>query len=190
VIFGVPTKSERILACRMLLIELVKGIIFDMPGLNNISEDGLLRTSDGSRCEPRVEYHGYPRVVDWGMPDDVHAGDFTFSVINTALAVGATDIQLTPIDEAGVVSVHFRIGSEYIRQAPLTGIQFGFIAILLAHIATPSVFESESYEGTSFFTDKDGAPYYARFSKFKLSDNRTSVLIRLLPAPQRIQSAA
>jgi hypothetical protein len=161
-----------------------------MPGLNNISEDGLLRTSDGSRCEPRVEYHGYPRVVDWGMPDDVHAGDFTFSVINTALEVGATDIQLTPIDEAGVVSVHFRIGSEFIRQASLTGIQFGFIAILLAHIATPSIYDSASDDETSYFTDKSGAPFYVRYSKFKLGDNRTSILIRLLPAPQRIQSAA
>jgi hypothetical protein len=169
----------------------VKGIIFDMPGLNNISEDGLLWTSDGSRCQPKVEYHGYPRVVDWGMPDDVHAGDFTFSVINTALEVGATDIQLTPIDEAGVVSVHFRIGSEFIRQASLTGIQFGFIAILLAHIAKPSIYDHQSYDGTnSYFTDKSGAQFYVRFSKFKLGDNRTSILIRLLPAPQRIQSAA
>jgi type II secretory ATPase GspE/PulE/Tfp pilus assembly ATPase PilB-like protein len=161
-----------------------------MQGLENISEDGLLRTDDGIRCKPQVEHDLYPRVVDWGMPEDVHAGDFTFSVIEAALAVGASDIQLTPIEESGVVSVHFRIGSEFIRQAPLTQIQFGFIAILLAHIATPNEYEPESPPVVRYFNDSEGTPYFVRFSKIRVVGRQTAILIRLIVDQTHAQFAA
>jgi hypothetical protein len=164
--------------------------ILDMQGLQYISEDGLLRTDDGSRCKPKVEHNPYPRVVDWGMPDDVHAGDFTFSVIEAALAAGASDIQLTPIEESGVVSVHFRIGSEFIRQAPLTQIQFGFIAILLAHIATPNDYGPESPPVVNYFRDSAGTPYFVRFSKIRVGSQQTAILIRLIVDQTRAQFAA
>jgi hypothetical protein len=167
----------------------VESIFFDMQGLDDISEDGLLRTIDGNRCEPKIEHNPYPRVVDWGMPDDVHAGDFTFSVIEAALAANASDIQLTPIEKSGAVSVHFRIGSEFIRQAPLTQIQFGFIAILLAHIATPSGYNLESPPVVRYFTDGDRSRYFVRFSKIRVGDSQTAILIRLF-VTQRVQSAA
>jgi len=163
---------------------------FDMQGPSDISEDGLLRTIDGNRCNPKVEHNPYPRVVDWGMPDNVHAGDFTFCVIEAALGSDATDIQLTPIEESGDVSVHFRIGSEFIRQAPLTQIQFGFIAILLAHIATPSGYNLESPSVVRYFTAESGNRYHVRFSKIRVDKNHTAILIRLFVTQQRVQSAA
>jgi hypothetical protein len=162
--------------------------ILDMHELENISEDGLLRSNEGSRCEPKVEHNPYPRVVDWGMPEDVHAGDFAFTVIEAALAAGASDIQLTPIEETGMVSVHFRIGSEFIGQAPLTQIQFGFIAILLAHIATPNGYGSE--EIPKFFRDGSGTPYFVRFSKIRVGSQKTAILIRLTIDHRHAQFAA
>src|SRR6266481_9173002 len=104
----------------------------------------LLRPAEGSKAEPQFVHDPYPRVIDWGMPEDVHAGDFTFSVLEAALQAGGTEIQLTPLEAFGEVSVHFKIGSEFIRQQPLTQIQFGFIAILLAYIATPSSYHPAS----------------------------------------------
>src|SRR6516165_2734426 len=98
---------------------------------------GYLRPTEGSKAEPQFIHDPHPRVIDWGMPEDVHAGDFTFAVLEAALAAGASEIQLTPIEHFGEVSVHFKIGSAFIRQEPLTQIQFGLIGILLAHIATP-----------------------------------------------------
>jgi type II secretory ATPase GspE/PulE/Tfp pilus assembly ATPase PilB-like protein len=161
-----------------------------MHEFQNISEDGLLRTTEGSRCKPKVEHNPYPRVVDWGMPDDVHAGDFAFSVIEAALDAGASDIQLTPIEETGIVSVHFRIGSEFIRQAPLTQIQFGFIAILLAHIATPDDTESEQAPVAKFFSNAAGTHYFVRFSKIRVGSQKTAILIRLTVDHPHAQFAA
>ena len=134
--------------------------------------DKLLRPVDGSRCNPKIVHDPLPRVVDWGMPGDVHAGDFAFSVIEAALSVGASDIQLTPQDEASEVSVHFKIGSDFILQAPMTQIQFGFIAIMLAHIANPSRDESH-------FSTADGTLYSLRFFKIRLLDNHTALRIHL-----------
>src|ERR1700748_3996533 len=106
----------------------------------NGPEKQLLRPAEGSKCKPRIVHDPYPRVIDWGMPEDVNAGDFTFSVLEAALEAGASEIQLTPVEEFGKVSVHFKIGSEFIRQKSLTPIQFGFIDILLTHIATISLY--------------------------------------------------
>ena len=139
---------------------------------------GLLRPADGSKCAPQIVHDPYPRVIDWGMPEDVHAGDFTFSVLEAALQAGGSEIQLTPLEAFGEVSVHFKIGSEFIRQQSLTQIQFGFIAILLAHIATPSGY-NESPQMIRYFYTKDGTQYYIRFSKIRVADNNTAILIRL-----------
>jgi len=123
------------------------------------------------------------------MPEDVHAGDFTFSVLEAALQAGGTEIQLTPLEAFGEVSVHFKIGSEFIRQQPLTQIQFGLIAILLAHIATPSSYP-ESSQMIRYFYTKDGTQYYIRFSKIRVADNNTAILIRLFVTEEATQSAA
>jgi hypothetical protein len=155
----------------------------------NAPDNGLLRPAEGTKCEPRVEHDLHPRVIDWGMPEDVNAGDFTFAVLETALEVGASEIQLTPMDKLGEVSVHFKIGSEFIAQKPLTPIQFGFIAILLAHIATLSRHPTESPSSIRYFYTRDQRPYYLRFSKIRLGDHSTAILISLFvtegsPEPQ------
>ena len=149
----------------------------------------LLRPGDGSKCAPQVVHDPYPRVVDWGMPEDVHAGDFTFSVLEAALRAGGSEIQLTPLEAFGEVSVHFKIGSEFIRQQSLTQIQFGFIAILLAHIATPSGYNASPHVIRYFYTN-DGTQYYIRFSKIRVADNSTAILIRLFVTEEATQSAA
>jgi hypothetical protein len=151
-------------------------------------DQGLLRPAYGSKCEPQIVHDPYPRVIDWGMPEDVHAGDFTFSVLEAALQAGGTEIQLTPLEALGEVSVHFKIGSEFIRQQPLTQIQFGLIAILLAHIATPSGYHPESSQMIRYFRTKDGTQYHIRFSKIRLADSNTAILIRLFE--EATQSAA
>ena len=143
-----------------------------MSSVNPSDRHKLLRPIDGNRCNPKIVHDPAPRVVDWGMPEDVHAGDFTFSVIEAALSVGASDIQLTPLDEASEVSVHFKIGSNFILQAPMTQIQFGFIAIMLAHIANPSSDENQ-------FVAPDQTPYTLRFFKIRLLDNHTALRIHL-----------
>lgn len=143
------------------------------------SENRLLRPAEGSRCEPRVVHDLYPRVIDWGMPEDVNAGDFTFAVLETALAVGASEIQLTPLEKLGEVSVHFKIGSEFIAQQPLTQIQFGFIAILLAHIATLTRYATESPSSIRYFYTPDQRQFYLQFSKIRLGDHSTAILISL-----------
>jgi hypothetical protein len=143
-----------------------------MSPVNPSERDKLLRPIDGSRCNPKIEHNPAPRVVDWGMPEDVHAGDFTFSVIEAALSVGASDIQLTPLDESSEVSVHFKIGSDFILQASMTQIQFGFIAILLSHIANPSADDNR-------YVAPDGTPYSLRFFKIRLLDNHTALRIHL-----------
>jgi hypothetical protein len=143
-----------------------------MSSVNPSDRYKLLRPIDGNRCNPKIVHDPAPRVVDWDMPEDVHAGDFTFSVIEAALSVGASDIQLTPLDEASEVSVHFKIGSDFILQAPMTQIQFGFIAILLAHIANPSGDDNQ-------FVAADGTPYSLRFFKIRLLDNHTALRIHL-----------
>jgi hypothetical protein len=145
----------------------------------NAPDTGPLRPAEGSQCEPRIVHDHYPRVIDWGMPEDVNAGDFTFAVLETALQVGATEIQLTPLEQLGEVSVHFKIGSEFIAQQPLTQIQFGFIAILLAHIATLSRFPAESPSSIRYFHSRDQRRYYLRFSKIRLGDHSTAILISL-----------
>jgi len=139
----------------------------------------LLRAGEESQCQPRIVHDPYPRVIDWGMPEDANAGDFTFSVLEAALEVGASEIQLTPLAEFGEVSVHFRIGSEFIGQKPLTQIQFGLIAILLAHIATISPYAPESPQLRRYFHTRDHRQYYVRFSKIRLGDHTTAILIRL-----------
>ena len=156
----------------------------------NGPDQGLLRPTEGSKCKPRIGRDPYPRVIDWGEPDDVNAGDFTFSVLEAALEAGASEIQLTPIEEFGEVSVHFKIGSEFIRQKPLTQIQFGFIAILLAHIATLSRYGSDSPPLIRYFYTPDQKPYYVRFSKIRLADHATAILIRLFVTEESTQSAA
>jgi hypothetical protein len=153
-------------------------------------DQGLLRPAYGIKCEPQIAHDPYPRVIDWGMPEDVHAGDFTFSVLEAALQAGGTEIQLTPLEALGEVSVHFKIGSEFIRQQPLTQIQFGLIAILLAHIATPSGYKAESPQMIRYFRTKDGTQYYIRFSKIRLADSNTAILIRLFVKEEATQSAA
>src|ERR1700733_11602585 len=145
----------------------------------NAAGNGRLRPAEGTKCVPRVVHDLHPRVIDWGMPEDVNAGDFTFAVLETALEVGASEIQLTPLEEFGEVSVHFRIGSEFIGQKPLTQIQFGLIAILLAHIATLSPYGVESRDSIRFFCTRDHRQYYLRFSKIRLGDHTTAILIRL-----------
>jgi hypothetical protein len=144
----------------------------------------LLRPEEGSKCQPRFAGYPYPRVIDWRMPEDANAGDFTFSVLEAALEVGASEIQLTPLAEYGEVSVHFRIGSEFIGQKSLTQIQFGYIAILLAHIATLSPYGSESRDLIRYFCTQDHQQYYVRFSKIRLGDHTTAILIRLFPTEE------
>jgi hypothetical protein len=155
----------------------------------NGPDQGLLRPTEGSKCKPRIVRDPYPRVIDWGEPDDVNAGDFTFSVLEAALEAGASEIQLTPIEEFGEVSVHFKIGSELIRQKPLTQIQFGFIAILLAHIATLSRYGSNSPPLIRYFHTQDHRQYSVRFSKIRL-DHATAILITLFVTEEATESAA
>jgi hypothetical protein len=156
----------------------------------NRPDNGLLRPPEGSKCEPRMETYPYPRVIDWGMPEDVNAGDFTFSVLEAALEAGASEIQLTPQEDSGEVSVHFKIGSEFIGQKSLTQVQFGFIAILLAHIATLSPYPSECPSSIRYFYTQDHRQYYIRFSKILLGDRSTALLIRLLVTDIATESAA
>jgi hypothetical protein len=156
----------------------------------NGPDNRLLRPAEGTKCEPRMVHYPYPRVIDWGMPEDVNAGDFTFSVLESALQAGASEIQLTPLEESGEVSVHFKIGSEFIGQKPLTQIQFGFIAILLAHIATLSRYASESPNLRRYFYTPDQRQYYVRFLKIRLGDNTTAILIRLFVTEEATKSAA
>jgi hypothetical protein len=146
---------------------------------SNAPDIRRLRPAEGAKCEPRMVHYPYPRVVDWGMPEDVNAGDFTFSVLEAALEAGASEIQLTPLEKFGEVSVHFKIGSEFIGQQPLTQIQFGFIAILLAHIATLSRYGAESASSIRYFYTPDQRQYYVRFSKILLGDHTTAILISL-----------
>ena len=82
---------------------------------------GLLRTADGSKCQPQIVRDPYPRVVDWGMPEDVHAGDFTFSVLEAALQAGGSEIQLTPLEAFGEVRV---VGNEGGGEPALKGAIF------------------------------------------------------------------
>jgi hypothetical protein len=124
------------------------------------------------------------------MPEDVNAGDFTFSVLEAALEAGASEIQLTPLEEFGEVSVHFRIGSEFIGQKPLTQIQFGLIAILLAHISTLSPYALESPDLIRYFHTPDHRQYYIRFSKIRLGDRSTAILIRLFLTEEKTESTA
>ena len=145
----------------------------------NAPDNGLLRPAEGNKCQPRIVHDVYPRVIDWGMPEDVNAGDFTFAVLEAALEAGASEIQLTPLEQLGEVSVHFKIGSAFIAQKPLTPIQFGLIAILLAHIATLSRHPSESPSSIRYFYARDQRPYYLRFSKIRLGDLSTAILISL-----------
>lgn len=161
-----------------------------MSAQDHVRDYGLLRPAYGSKCEPQIVHDPYPRVTDWGMPEDVHAGDFTFTVLEAALQAAASEIQLTPLEAFGEVSVHFKIGSEFIRQQPLTQIQFGFIAILLAHIATPAGYRSESPPLTRYFYTEDGRQYYVRFSKIRVADNNTAILIRLFVTEEASRSAA
>ncbi len=156
----------------------------------NEPDKGLLRPSEGGKCEPRMVHDPYPRVIDWGMPEDVNAGDFTFSVLEAALEAGASEIQLTPLEEFGEVSVHFKIGSEFIGQKSLTQIQFGFIAILLAHIATLSRPSSESPPLNRYFYAPDHRRYYVRFSKIRVGDHATAILIRLFVTEEATRSVA
>jgi hypothetical protein len=157
---------------------------------NTRPDNGLLRPTEGSKCRPKMIRDPYPRVVDWGMPEDVNAGDFTFSVLEAALEAGASEIQLTPVEEFGKVSVHFKIGSEFIRQKSLTQIQFGFIAILLAHIATISRYGSKSPPEVRYFNTPDHRRYSVRFSKIRVGDRATAILIRLLLSEEATESAA
>jgi hypothetical protein len=160
-----------------------------MTSPNQESRANLLRPAQGSKCEPKIVHDPYPRVIDWGMPEDVNAGDFTFSVLESALGAGASEIQLTPVEEFGEVSVHFKIGSEYIRQQPLTQIQFGFIAILLSHIATLSRYGKRSQPSTKYFYTQDRKQYFVRFSKIRLGD-ATAILIRLFVTEEPTRSIA
>jgi len=148
----------------------------------------LLRPLEGSKCEPRIVHDPYPRVIDWGMPEDVSAGDFTFSVLEAALAAGATEIQLTPLEDLGEVNVHFRIGSDFIGQKHLTQVQFGYIAILLAHIATLSRHDSEPAELARCFYAPDHTPYYVRFSKTRVGEHATAILIKLFASTEAKES--
>ena len=156
----------------------------------NGPDNRLLRPAEGTQCEPRMVHYPYPRVIDWGVPEDVNAGDFTFSVLEAALQAGASEIQLTPLEESGEVSVHFKIGSEFIGQKSLTQVQFGFIAILLAHIATLSRYPSESPPLIRHFYTQDHRKYYVRFSKIRLADHATAILIRLFVTEEWTQSPA
>ena len=150
----------------------------------------LLRPAQGNLAEPQVIHDPYPRVIDWGMPEDVHAGDFTFAVLEAALAAGASEILLTPIEHFGEVSVHFKIGTAFIAQEPLTQIQFGLIAILLAHIATPRRYDLESPPVIRSFRTKEGLEYNVRYSKIRCEDNSTAILIRLIVKEDGSQHAA
>jgi hypothetical protein len=161
-----------------------------MSAQNRSPDYGLLRPTQGSKAEPQFVHDPYPRVIDWGMPEDVHAGDFTFAVLEAALAAGASEIQLTPIEEFGEVSVHFKIGTAFIRQESLTQIQFGLIAILLAHIATPRSYDLESPPVIRSFLTKNGVEYYIRYSKIRVADNNTAILIRLIVNENGTQTAA
>jgi hypothetical protein len=158
-----------------------------MTAQNYGPDNELLRPTQGSKCQPKIVHDPYPRVVDWGMPEDVNAGDFTFSLLESALAAGGSEIQLTPVEEFGEVSVHFKIGSEYIRQQPLTQIQFGLIAILLSHVATLSSYRTGSQPSTKYFYTQDGKQYFVRFSKIRLGDQATAILIRLFVTEQTTQ---
>ena len=162
-----------------------------MSAQDQLPDYGLLRPAYGSKCEPQIVRDPYPRVIDCGMPEDVHVGDFTFSVLEAALQAGGTEIQLTPLEAFGEVSVHFKIGSEFIRQQPLTQIQFGLIAIFYRPtlLPLPSTTRKSPHTIRHFYT-KDGTQYHIRFSKIRVADNNTAILIRLFVTEEATQSAA
>lgn len=138
----------------------------------------LLADQSRTRCCPVIEERDGKRVTEWG---DVDPGDFFFTVIETALSLGANEIELTPAEEFGEVRVHFRVGSEFLAQAPLTPMQFGLLAILLPDTSITG--RNNSRPPVQIFKAPDGKSYHLRFRKIREPDRSSAILISLIEQP-------
>ena len=184
------TKSFVLLGNEAAALQRVVGYI--KPGAEGVSleralgygaekKEALLADQSGTRCCPVIEERDGKRVTEWGVPGDVDPGDFFFSVIETALSLEASEIELTPAEEFGEVRVHFRVGSEFLAQAPLTPMQFGLLAILLADTSIKG--RDNSTRPVRIFRAPDGTSYHLRFAKIREPDRSSAILISLIEQP-------
>ena len=118
------------------------------------------------------------RVIDWGFTEDTHPGDLFFSIVEAAFTLGGSEIQLTPLPEQDEVLVHFRCGSEFRAQAPLTPVQFGLLAVLLPHTCLPA----DDSGPRRYFELSDGTRYFLLYRKMRHTAG-TAILITLVPEP-------
>jgi hypothetical protein len=139
----------------------------------------LLADQNRTRCCPVIEDRAGKRVTEWGLPDD--PGDFFFTVIEAALSLGANEIELTPAEEFGEVRVHFRIGNEFLAQAQLTPMQFGWLALLLPDTSITG--RDNSKRPVRIFRAPDGGSYHLRFTKIRELDRSSAILISLIEQP-------
>jgi hypothetical protein len=139
----------------------------------------VLHPPEGSgTCKPTFTEGSVRRVTDWGFTEDTHPGDLFFSIVEVAFASGANEIQLTPLPEQDEVLVHFRCGSEFRAQAPLTPVQFGLLAVLLPHICLPP----DASRPPRYFELSDGTRYFMQYRKMRQAAG-TAILITLVPEP-------
>ena len=149
-----------------------------MSGVNFLPSEVLLRPERSGTCKPTLTEGSVRRVIDWDFTEDTHPGDLFFSVVEVAFASGANEIQLTPLPEQDEVLVHFRCGSEFRAQAPLTPVQFGLLAVLLPHICLPA----DDSGPPRYFELSDGTRYFMQYRKMRQAAG-TAILITLVPEP-------
>jgi hypothetical protein len=121
-----------------------------------------------------------PRVESWRSDIEIDPTDFTYGVFQAAIERNATEILLTPTLGEGVVRVDFKIDGTYFKQPAISRVQFGFIAIHLAHIANRA--GSGKTHGTEkLFESKDGKKYRLRFWKVQLANKLAAVTLHIDP---------
>jgi hypothetical protein len=147
-------------------------------GVNFLPSEILLRPEGSVKCKPSFTGGSVLRVSDWGFTDDTHPGDLFFTIVEVAFDLGASEIQLTPLPEQNEVLVHFRCGSEFRAQAPLTPVQFGLLAVLLPHTCLPP----DDSTPRRYFTLSDGTRYFMQYRKMRQT-TATAILITLVPEP-------
>jgi hypothetical protein len=145
-------------------------------GVNFLPSEVLLRPQGSEACKPILTGGPVRRVTDWGFRDDTHPGDLFFAIVEAAFSLGASEIQLTPLPEQDEVLVHFRCGSEFRAQAPLTPVQFGLLAVLLPHTCLPP----DDSTPRRYFTLSDGTRYFMQYRKMRQTSS-TAILITLVP---------
>jgi hypothetical protein len=147
-------------------------------GVNFLPSEVLLRPEGSQTPKPTLTLGSVQRVTDWGFTEDTHPGDLFFSIVEVAFALGASEIQLTPLPEQDEVLVHFRCGSEFRAQAPLTPVQFGLLAVLLPHTCLPP----DDSSPLRYFQLSDGTRYFMQYRKMHHTAG-TAILITLVPQP-------